>query len=222
MKQIISLLLLAALTMPAAAVTKADLDARIRKLAAKFESLQAKPDKKIPADKLKKAKGIVLLERTKAGLIFAFQGGSGVALLKKGDSWSAPAFMQANEASLGFLVGGQQSFVVALLMHTNAVNMLAEGKFTFGGEASGTAGDKRAAAEGALESDETPMLIYSEVAGLYGGAAVKGGGLAADTDANLAYYEDYLTVKDILTAKEEPEPSAAVKRLKESLTKALK
>src|SRR5437773_9252357 len=101
------------------ATDKAELDYRIRKLTAKFEAMQAKPDKAIPPETLLQAQGIILLDRTKAGFIFAYQGGAGVALVKQPgtDRWSPAAFVAANEGSLGFQVGGQQSFIVILLMH---------------------------------------------------------------------------------------------------------
>ena len=71
------------------AADKAELDNRLRSLTAKLESLQNKPDKRIPAENLRKAQGIILLDRTKAGFIFAFQGGGGVALVKdaKSEKW---------------------------------------------------------------------------------------------------------------------------------------
>ena len=73
-------LLLLGLATSALALDKADLDHRIRKLTAKFESMQSNPEKRVPADVLRQAKGVILLDRTKAGFIFAYQGGSGVAL----------------------------------------------------------------------------------------------------------------------------------------------
>ena len=65
----------------ASAVEKAELDNRIRALTAKFEAMQHQ-DKSIPADYLRKARGIVLLDRTRAGFLFAYQGGGGVALAR--------------------------------------------------------------------------------------------------------------------------------------------
>src|SRR5258708_29102654 len=64
------------------AIDKAELDNRIRKLTAKLEEMQQKPDKSIPAGILRKAQGVILLDRTKAGFIFAYQGGGGVAMVK--------------------------------------------------------------------------------------------------------------------------------------------
>src|SRR5215472_16342850 len=59
---------------------RAELDQRMHKLAIKLQVLQSKPDKRIPAENLRKAQGIILLDRTKAGFLFAYQGGGGVAM----------------------------------------------------------------------------------------------------------------------------------------------
>ena len=189
------------MVLPARAVDKADLDKRIRTLTAKFEEMQAKPEKRIPAENLRKAQGIILLDRTKAGFIFAYQGGGGLAMVKDPHSgrWSPPAFLTATEASLGFQIGGQQSFIVVLLMNTNATHALTESKIDFGGEASGTAGNANGKAEGNVTDDGTQvMLVYTDTTGLYGGAAIKGGALSPDTEANVAYYGRSLTPKEIL------------------------
>lgn len=182
------------------ALDKAELDHRIRKLTAKFDSMQSNPEKRVPADNLRQAKGVILLDRTKAGFIFAYQGGGGVALVKdpKTESWSPAAFVSANEASLGFQIGGEKAFYVILLMHTNAVRMLTEAKIDFAGEARGTAGDSSAGAEGKISITEHPVLVYDDRVGLYGGAAIKGGAISADDEANRVYYDQYVTLRDIL------------------------
>jgi len=201
MKLLITSLLLLGLAASARAIDKADLDKRIRTLTAKFETMQAKPDKRIPAENLRKAQGIILLDRTKAGFLFAFEGGGGLAMVKdaKSGRWSAPAFMRANEASLGLQIGGQQSFVVILLMNTNATRALTDSNVNFGGEASGTAGNSSGKAEGTVPSDtQQVVLVYSDSAGLYGGVSVKGGDLSPDAEANVAYYGQSLTPKEIL------------------------
>jgi lipid-binding SYLF domain-containing protein len=193
--------LLLGLAGSARAIDKAEADKRIRTLTAKFEVMQAKPDKRIPAENLRKAQGIILLDRTKAGLVFAYQGGAGLALVKdaKTGAWGPPAFLIANEASLGFQIGGEQSLVVILLMNTNATCALTESSVNIGGEASGTAGNSSGKAEGTISDERQQlMLVYTDTTGLYAGAAVKGGALAPDTDANVAYYGQSLTPKEIL------------------------
>ncbi len=182
------------------ATDRVELGNRVRMLAAKFEALQLNPTKRIPVETLREAKGIVLLDRTKAGLLFAFQGGSGVAMLKaeKPDQWGPVAFLSANEASLGFQVGGQQAFVVILLMDDNATRLLTERKFQFGGEARGTMGDASSGVAGYVTPPEPSVLVFTDRQGLYGGAAIKGGAMAPDDSANLVYYGQPLTTSEIL------------------------
>lgn len=214
MKNNVWLLILLGFASSVFAAEKYELEDRVRSLTTKFEQLQSKPDKSIPPEHLKNAKGIILLDRTKAGFIFAYQGGNGVAMVRdpKSGNWSAPAFMGASEGSLGFQIGGQQSFVVILLMHTNATRGLTESTFEFGGEASGTAGDSSVKEEGKVESAYPAVLVYDDVKGLYGGAAIKGGSIAPDDKANRIYYEKYVTMQDILFDKK-VKPTEAGRKL---------
>ena len=200
MKAAIITLTLLGIATSALAVDKATLDNRIRRLRMKFDEMQQKPDRSIPAETLRKAEGIILLDRTKAGFLFGFQGGGGVALVKdpRSREWGPAAFLSATEASLGFQVGAQRSFIVIVLMSTNATRMLTRHTFEFGGEARGTAGNASAGVDATLTSQEQAMLVFGDRKGLYGGVDLKGGLLAADTVANRAYYEEALTLQDIL------------------------
>ena len=203
MKKFIATVLVLAVAWGVSAVEKNQLELKAHKLIAKFQKLQDKPDKRVPADALSKAKGIILLDRTKAGFVFAYQGGGGLAMVKdKKGNWGPIAFMQANEGSLGFQIGGQQSFFVILLMTDESTKTLvADAAFDFGGEARGTAGDSSAGAEGKVESVERAVQVYDERQGLFGGAAIKGGALGPDNDANFVYYGAPVTMKEILFDK---------------------
>lgn len=212
MKTFVANLLLMAASGSALGANRIDLDYRIHSLTWKLEAMQAKPDRHIPADLLRQAQGIILLDRTKAGFLFAYQGGSGVALLRDPDSrqWSAPAFVKANEASLGLQIGGQQSFVVILLMNTHAAQPLLHPNFRFGGEAGGTAGNASGGVEGSLSTAEPLVMTFTDREGVFGGAAIKGDTLSPDTDANVAYYGSFLSMEDILFEhKAQTTPAAA-------------
>lgn len=187
----------------AQAVDRVDLDKRLINLRTKFESLQARADKRIPEDTLRRAVGIILLDRVKAGLGFAYQGGSGVAMLKDTQTgeWGAPVFLSANQASIGPQAGGKESFTVVLLMSTNSTGALTEPTFEFGGEASATAGNASAKAEGTILSPDRQVLVFGESEGFYGGASVKTGKCSPDTDANRVYYAEPLTAREILFDK---------------------
>ncbi len=212
MKNLTLVLLLLTFAVPAIALDKMELDSRIHKLTGKFEELQRDSDHAIPIDELRKARAIILLDRTKAGFLFAFQGGSGVALVKDPHTthWSPAAFVSASEASLGFQVGGQQSFVVMLLMDTNALTVLTQPKIKFGGEAGGTAGDVSGGEHAAFSKPVGTVRVYSDRIGVFGGAAVNGDALKPDNKANQIYYGQFLTLKNIvLETKVQPSDATA-------------
>jgi len=222
--KVLTTLLLTSFCWAAAAVEKPELDRRAQKMLVKFESLQSKPDKRIPPEVLRKAQGIILLDRTKAGFIFAYQGGSGIAMVKdKKGKWSPLAFMKADEASLGFQIGGQQAFFAILLMdEQSAKSLIADAAFEFGGEARGTAGSASAGEEGALEDISRSVLIYDERSGLYGGAAIKGGAIHPDHEANQVYYGAAAAIGGILfSSKYKPtEPATALAEKIQKYSKA--
>ena len=193
----------------ALALDRVDLDNRIRTLTAKFEALQQDPAKAIPAETLGKAKGIVLLDRIKAGVVFAYQGGSGVAMAKDASGrWSPAAFLSAEEASLGAQIGGQKSFMVMVFMDANFERSLTRARY--GGEARGTGGDSTAGVEGVTGPQEPSVLVFDSREGLYGGAAVKGGSITCDDAGNRIYYGQPLTANDILIGGKVKPTEAAV------------
>ena len=220
MKKIVALTLMTFVALSALAKDKPELDNIIRKLGAKFDAMQSNPEKSVPSETLRKAEGIILLDRTKAGFVFAYQGGNGVAMVRdhKTRAWSAPLFLTASEASLGFQIGGKQSFVVILMMTTNATRMLSDGDIEFGGEASGTAGDAKSGVEGTVKSTPS-ILIYDDQKGLYGGASIKGGAISSDEDANTTYYGQYVTVEDVVF-QNKVKPSETAKTLTEKIEKS--
>jgi lipid-binding SYLF domain-containing protein len=200
MKKALVSLLLAGLTGSAPAAGKGALDDRIRELTARLEALQQKADKRVPADALRKAQGIILLDRTKAGFMFAFQGGGGVALVRdpQTQQWGPAAFLSAREASFGVQIGGERTFCVILLMTTNATRLLTEPNYDVGGEAQGTAGNQSAGAASGGPYGGPAMLVYDDRQGLFGGAAFKGGDISPDDDNNRVYYGQYVSMADVL------------------------
>ncbi|HTA30376.1 MAG TPA: lipid-binding SYLF domain-containing protein, partial [Candidatus Cybelea sp.] len=184
----------------ALAIEPATLDNRVLDLAAKFETLQARADRGIPADVLQRAQGIILLDRTRAGFLFAYEGGGGVAMARdaKTGAWGPVAFVGASEASLGFQIGGEKDFYAILLMSRDAERVLTEPNYKFGGEARGTAGETSSGHQAKVTTMNQPVLVYSLRKGLYGGAAIQGGSISPDDKANRIYYNQALTMRDIL------------------------
>ena len=50
-----------------------------------------------------------------------------------------------------------------------------------------------------MENQDAPVVVYSDVSGLYGGVSVKAGSFSPDDKANRVYYPEYpLSVKEII------------------------
>ena len=190
------------------AQTKSELDDRVRKLMAQFDSLQANAEARIPAGKLKKATGVVVMDRAKGGLIFGYEHGFGVAMVKDKGEWSPFSFMTSNEGSFGLQIGGKSTFCVILLLNEAARDRLVASRVDWGGEAGGTGGSSSGGV-GDNWTEEPPMLVFGESKGLYGGATIKGGSVAANDKANQKYYGQFYSIKDILFDKKVKPSEAA-------------
>ncbi len=200
MKALILGLLVVGFAGSALAIERPDLDLRVWRLTSKFQALQAHPETAIPAGVLQNAKGIILLDRTKAGFIVAYQGGNGVAMVRQADGlgWSPVAFVGASDVSLGLQVGREEEFYAILLMDENASRLLTETNYEYGGELRGTAGDSSSGKRGAISPYKTHVLIYSDRKGLFGGVDLSAGSIVPDDKANYIYYGRAYTMSDIL------------------------
>jgi lipid-binding SYLF domain-containing protein len=199
--RIAAVLLLVCLAGQAMAIDRDECEQRIHKLMDKFNEMQAKPDKAVPADVLCKAEGIILIDRTRAGFLFSYQGGDGIALVRDARShrWGPAAFVNGSEASVGLAGGGEQNFFVILLMNRDSIRMVRDSNFEFGGEVTGTAGSTTGGQKGTTSSTDPSVMVYVDSTGFYGGASVKGDSINPDMPANAACYGPRVTMQQILT-----------------------
>src|SRR5437899_6920105 len=119
---LLSCLLFQGLAGSGLAAERDNLDQRIRNLADRFEAMQAKPGKRISPEVLRKAQGIILLDGTRAGFLFAYQHAGGVAMVKdsRTGEWGAASFVGANEASQGLLIGGERALTEICISNADA------------------------------------------------------------------------------------------------------
>ena len=130
----------------------------------------------------------------------------------------SPAFLNAREASFGFQIGGEQDFLVMLFMDRNAIHELTGAVSELGGEARGTAGnDTAGVGSKATAPQRYDVQVYADRNGLYGGAFVKNGAILPDSKANLSYYGEPLTMRNILFDNE-PKLTPAASGLAEKLS----
>lgn len=166
------------------------LDLRIRRSADRFIEMQAEPGKRIPADLLARARGIVILHKFKAGLVVGGEAGNGVALVRdKGTgAWSAPAFVSSAEGSYGLQIGAQESTIVLLLMNETGLKPLLGGSVDVGVDVAATAGPFDEGGKIDTTTIKAPILAYSSAGGLFAGAAFKGGAILPAQKNNDLFY----------------------------------
>ncbi len=144
----------------------------------------------IPAEVLKQARAIIIVNQFKAGFIFGVQGGYGVILVKRANGWSIPALIRAGEASLGLQIGGKSVETIYIITDEQTPRLLLNGRFDIGADAKAVAGPKVAEADAWKDGNplKIPVLIYSKKTGLYAGATVKAGFVSRDDEANRLLY----------------------------------
>lgn len=172
----------------------ADLESRIDENRIRFEERQAHKGKRIPAQILANARGIVIIHKVKAGLGIGGEIGNGVALVKKEDgTWSAPAFVSLAEGSFGFQIGAGETKAVLVLMTDESLNLLRQGiSADIGVEIEATAGPFNAGGDLDTTTLKKPVLVYSDSAGAFVGASLKTGGIVGAKTKNKTAYGMYL------------------------------
>lgn len=111
--------------------------------------------------------------------------GDGIVHCRLNDGrWSPAAFYDLTRGSLGVQLGAKATDMVLFFTNRDAVAALKEGKVDFGADASVVAGSF----DQTFDVSKAGVVAYQKSAGAFMGAAVDGGTLSHDDDANRAYY----------------------------------
>jgi lipid-binding SYLF domain-containing protein len=200
------------------AASKNKLDGRARDLADYFESVQRDASKAVPAQVLANAQGLVIMRNYKAGFIIGVSGGHGVAIARNQTThqWGPIGFVKAGEGSFGFQAGAQRSDLIFVLMNSEGLKILTNPNLKVGVDVRVTAGPVSAGDQANLKTDNTPILLYGDTKGLFGGAALETGGIFPDGGDNQEYYGKDLTMEQIIL-EQKVEPTEAAKMLAQKI-----
>jgi lipid-binding SYLF domain-containing protein len=181
--------------------TRDQLESRIVAVDDVLRQVAGMPDKSVPSDLLRRARGIAVFPAVlKLGLVVGVSFGDGVALRKneKTGDWSRPAFFKFFSGSLGVQVGAQSTDVILLIMTESALESMLEDKLSLGADISVAAGPvgRLASAETGRARDAA-ILSYSRSKGLFAGLSLKGGTLTPDKMANDAYHGEGVSPQDV-------------------------
>jgi lipid-binding SYLF domain-containing protein len=166
-----------------------------------LQDIQGNIKTAIPADILRRAKGIVIVNQFQAGFIFGVKDGYGVALARRPNGkWSVPAFLRAGEFSFGLQAGGKSINAVYVLMNDEAVRLLFKNRFNFGAEAKAVAGIRSTERERVTRSipGDANVMVYSTIEGLYVSAAIKTGYMSPHEEANRIFYNSNNRMPELL------------------------
>jgi SH3 domain-containing YSC84-like protein 1 len=197
-KLLTAFLLAAALVAPALhasgtpEVKRSTLVERLDTCEAILQDLQSSTKTAIPAEVLRRAQGIVIVNQVQAGIFFGIKDGYAVAMVRRPNGkWSIPVFLRAGEASLGLQVGFKATNTVLVLMDTETVRLLLKSRFNLGAEAKAMAGVRGGESEAVTKNliDGAKVLVYSLQEGYYLGAAVKTGFMQPNESANRVFYK---------------------------------
>lgn len=204
MKKFLTALFLAtALTgaLSAAGLSRATVVSHLDTCEAILQEIQGNVKTAVPADILRRAKGIVIVNQFQAGFIFGIKDGYAVALVRRPNGkWSVPAFLKAGEFSFGLQAGGKSINAVYVLMDDATARLLFKNRMNLGAEAKVVAGIRAAERERMTQSieNEPNVYVYSSSEGLYLGAAIKTGYMSPHNDANRLFYDSNHRLPELL------------------------
>lgn len=182
-------------------LTRATVVTRLDSCEAVLQEIQANLHNSIPAEVLKRAKGLVIVNQFQAGFILGVKDGYAVAMVRRPNGkWSVPAFLRAGELSVGLQFGGKSVSAVYVLMNDNATKLLLKNRMNLGAEAKVTAGIRKAEKEGVTRilPGDSDVLVYTNSEGLYLGAAIKTGYMSPHEEANRLFYNTNNRLPELL------------------------
>jgi lipid-binding SYLF domain-containing protein len=189
----------------------------IDQAAAILERFQSIPESAIPFMVMREARGLAILNVTKAGFIGSGSYGNGIVVARTDKGWSAPSAIGTGAMGFGFQAGIQVSELVIVLNTPSAVAAFAQGgNFTLGGNLSVAAGPVGRETGGSFALGAV-MYTYSRTQGLFAGVSVDGTVVFARNGANEEYYGKPVTPRELLSGEIPPPPGT--KRLIEVLSK---
>jgi lipid-binding SYLF domain-containing protein len=198
MKTLFSTLVVFCLTAAAVCATEQDIVDRSTITVREFRHM---PEKGLPRNIIRHAKGLAIISVVKAGFIFSGKAGEGVVVARTEHGWSGPSFVGTGGAGWGLQIGAQVTEFVIVLNNDAAVRAFAKGgNVTLGADASVAAGPVGRAAE----ADVTPkaaIYTYSKSKGLFVGVSLEGAVIGTRKEANNRYYGRPVTANDILQGR---------------------
>jgi lipid-binding SYLF domain-containing protein len=186
------------LTAQAASDVAAETQVRVNNAVPVIEKMKADP---AVGELLTKARGVVVVPHfVQAALIFGGRGGAGVLLVRQPVRWSDPAFYKLSGGSFGAQIGGTSGTLALLLMSDKAVDAFENKPSTWSLSAGAGLAAKNYSRQTPESESLSDVIVWSDMKGLFGGAAVGATKVTRDVTANQVFYNNRdVTVQEILS-----------------------
>lgn len=164
-----------------------------------------------PQSVLRRAKAVMICPRIfKAGFFFGGEGGRCALLARGGNgTWSYPSFYTIGSGSFGFQFGIEDSQLVMMILTERGLNAMLDSQFKIGANASIAVASIGAGIQGSTTAAVgADIVTFSESRGLFGGIALEGSILSAQTEWNQAYYGQPYAARQLVMQMQGGNPGA--------------
>ncbi len=177
-----------------------------------IDQFQRMPEKAIPREVLRYAKGLAVMSVVKVGFIFSAKGGQGIVVARTPHGWSGPSFIATGGGGWGLQAGAEVTDFVIVLNNNAAVQAFSRGgNLTVGADLSAAAGPVGRTAAGAV-MPTAAVYTYSRSKGLFAGVSLEGAVIGTQRQSNFNYYGRPVRADSILSGTTKPPPGAAALR----------
>jgi lipid-binding SYLF domain-containing protein len=209
MKKLLFILAISSLALLKVDATEQD---TVNRCAAIIRQFRQMPERAIPTDVLRRARGLAVMSVVKAGFIFSAKGGQGVVVARTPHGWSGPSFIATGGGGWGLQAGAQVTDFVIVLNNNAAVQAFSRGgNVTVGADVSAAAGPVGRTAAGAV-TPNAAVYTYSRSKGLFVGVSLEGAVIGTQRQSNFSYYGQPVRADSILSGMIKPPPGAATLR----------
>src|SRR6516165_8110094 len=203
------MLLIIAMLYLAVAMAKATEQDTVNRCATIIGQFQQMPEKAIPRDVFRQAKGLAIMSVVKAGFIFSAKGGQGVVIARTPHGWSGPSFIATGGGGWGLQAGAEVTDFVIVLNNNAAVQAFSRGgNLTVGADLSAAAGPVGRTAAGAV-MPTAAVYTCSRSKGLFAGVSLEGAVIGTQRQSNFRYYGRPVRADSILSGVTKAPPGAA-------------
>jgi lipid-binding SYLF domain-containing protein len=164
-----------------------------------------------PQKLLRNAKAAMVCPRIfKAGFFFGGEGGNCVLLARAGNgTWSYPAFYQIGSGSFGFQFGIEDNQLLMLIMTEKGLNAVLDSQIKLGANAGIAVATLGAGIQGSTTTAiGADIVAFAASRGLFGGVALEGSVMSADTSWNQSYYGQPLAARQLVMQMQGANPGA--------------